>query len=132
MKKRLWIGIVLAFILLSFAVIATDHNDEKLSRSQATRDLRSWMEQPDATFRVIGVQQMPQLGGANVDFYMKNFRIGLPKNDAITAYALGPGGGTKIWTGNGHAIFKHYNKGWVLNEISIGRWSWNDIGADVK
>jgi hypothetical protein len=54
-----------------------------------------------------------------VDFTVKDLVYNLPKNDAVTAYAFGPGGGTRTYTGPLQAAFKHYNDGrWILVSVT--------------
>jgi len=72
-----------------------------------------------ARLDVQGVQEFPQENSARADLYMVNFTYEAPKNDAVTAYAFGPGGGQRTYTGKASAIFAHYNDGrWVLSKVT--------------
>ena len=70
--------------------------------------------------KVLGVQEIPQQNMAQADIDIANMAFQLPKNDAVTAYAFGPGGGITKWSGHATAIFGRYNDGrWILRSISI-------------
>lgn len=81
--------------------------------------------------KVIGIQELSQDNAAQADIEISNITFERPKNDAVTAYAFGPGGGTYLWSGNATAVFGHYSDGkWVLRQIVtleggqvIGTWN---------
>ena len=76
--------------------------------------------------RVIGVQMVPAYGAAVADFHVVNLRIQLPKNDLVTARALGPGGSISTESGDGQAVFKEYTDGrWQLHFIKFQRWTFS-------
>jgi hypothetical protein len=77
---------------------------------------------------VTGVLEIPQQNSAQVDIQITGWLLARPKNDPITAYALGPGGGTFEWTGAGKAIFVHYNDGrWVFRQLITPQGTWSNL-----
>lgn len=80
-------------------------------------------KQPDK-LEVIGVFEQQNM--AQADVVITNLFVSRPKNDAVTAYAFGPGGGSYLWSGRATANFKRYNDGkWVLVNVDteIGQFS---------
>tara|TARA_R110002124_G_scaffold153244_2_gene320281 strand:+ start:19438 stop:19689 length:252 start_codon:yes stop_codon:yes gene_type:complete len=81
---------------------------------------------------VNGVREIPQQNAAVADLTLTNFVYNLPKNDAITAYAMGPGGGQRTYSGTATATFIHYTNGrWVLNRIDAPFGSYPDLNMNV-
>lgn len=107
-------------VLLAFAAMLPQaaSADDKLTNSLAQSALNKWLPD-DGKKQVIGVMDFPQESAARADITLTNFVWNSPKNDAVTAYAMGPGGGSHTFNGNATAIFKHYNDGrWILVTVS--------------
>lgn len=82
--------------------------------------------------KVLGIQEFPQQNMAQAYIDVSNITFQRPKNDAVTAYAMGPGGGTLIWSGRATAIFGHYNDGtWVLRQIATEVGTWDNLNVVV-
>lgn len=102
------------FVLSNNSVLAADG---KLSNQQAKQLISELFNKQPDKLEVIGVFQ-PQENVAQADVAITNLAIAIPKNDAVTAYAFGPGGGTRIWSGRGKANFMRYNDGaWVITTL---------------
>jgi hypothetical protein len=111
-----------AFICVALSLLVLPNNavladDGKLTNEKA-RQLISQLfnKQPDK-LEVIGVME-PSQNVAQADIVITNLLVARPKNDAVTAYAFGPGGGSYLWSGRGKGNFVHYNDGrWVLTSL---------------
>ena len=76
--------------------------------------------------------EFPAQSMAKADFRVNNLTYELPKNDPVTAYAFGPGGGQRTYTGAMEALFKHYNDGsWMLVRIEGPMGGW-DLNISIK
>ena len=119
--------IIAILFVVTALVSGAAHPADRLTNSLAQQALRKWTAyNPE----VAGVVDLPGQGVAQVDFRVTNFLYNLPKNDPVTAYAFGPGGGQRTYTGNMVAVFKHYNDGrWVLLHVDgpLGRFSGQNI-----
>lgn len=114
MKRIATILILICAGVLSQETLAAD----KLTNELAQNAIDFWLI-GDGTKRVIGVMDFPQQSAAQVDIEVTNFVWKSPKNDAVTAYAFGPGGGSNTYNGKMQAVFKHYNDGrWILDSVS--------------
>jgi cytochrome c len=102
------------FVLSNNSVLAADG---KLSNQQAKQLISELFNKQPDKLEVLGVFQ-PQENVAQADVAITNLAIAIPKNDAVTAYAFGSGGGTRIWSGRGKANFMRYNDGaWVITTL---------------
>ena len=103
----------------------------KLTNQKAQQAVTQWLSSTGntaATVTVTGVLELPQENSAKADVTLSNFVWNSPKNDAITAYAFGPGGAAHTYAGRADAIFIHYNDGrWVLNKIVTPMGSWDNL-----
>lgn len=88
---------------------------------------------PPCEIDVRGVVDIPQQNMARADVMVSNVTLKVPNNDAVTAYAFGPGGGTRLWSGGATAIFTHYNDGrWVMTQlIKAEGGSWDNLNVVV-
>ena len=124
----LFITTAIGLLVLPNTILAGD-----LTKQKAHGAVWRFMNGDAKELQVVGVRELPQQNAAQADLIIKDWRLARPKNDAITAYALGPGGGTVIWSGRGTAIFLHYNDGtWVLTSISIDAGTWNNLNIPVN
>lgn len=111
--------VCIIFALASFASAA----DDKLTNRRAQEALWQYLKGHADKVDVIGVLEVPQQNAAIADITITKWLLARPKNDAVTAYAFGKGGGTFEWSGQAKAIFIKYNDGrWILKKIetSIG------------
>ncbi len=110
-----YIGLAVSlFVFSNNSVLAAD---AKLTNQQAKQLISELFNAQPDKLEVIGVFQ-PQENVAQADVAITNLAIAIPKNDAVTAYAFGPGGGTRIWSGRGKANFIRYNDGtWVITTL---------------
>jgi hypothetical protein len=77
---------------------------------------------------VVGVVEIPAQNVARADIVLSNFAWNAPQNDAITAYAMGPGGGRQIFNGRAVAVFVHNNNGrWILLRIEKPTGNWENL-----
>jgi hypothetical protein len=77
---------------------------------------------------VVGVVEIPAQNLARADIVLSNFAWNAPQNDAITAYAMGPGGGRQIFNGRAVAVFVHYTNGrWILLRIETPMGNWENL-----
>jgi hypothetical protein len=132
-KKMLFFPIAFAvsfFILVNNSVMAADG---KLTNEKALQTVLQVLHcSGQCKMNVIGIQEIPQENSARADIKISNITFERPKNDAVTAYAFGPGGGSYIWSGNAIAVFGHYNDGtWVLRQIVTEVGNWNDLNIVV-
>lgn len=138
MKKYLQvIGLSIVASLLVLPNNPVGAADGKLTNENARQAvlqfLGSGCNNPACKVNVQGVLEMPQQNMAKADVVVSNVTLNLPKNDAVTAYAFGRGGGTRLWSGGAAAIFAHYNDGrWVLTQIIKAEGgSWNNLNIVV-
>lgn len=138
MKKYLQvIGISIVaslFVLPNNPVWAADGKLTKDNARQAVLQfLNCASKNPPCKVNVQGVLEIPQQNMARADVVVSNVTLKLPKNDAVTAYAFGQGGGTRLWSGGATAIFAHYNYGrWVLTQIIKAEGGgWNNLNIVV-
>lgn len=118
--------IVLVVLFAGFNVAV---GADKLTNELAQKALVQWDQH---VVNVIGVVDLPAQGAATVDFTVKDFILILPKNDAVTAYAFGPGGGQRLWSGQMQAVFKHYNDGrWLLVEVNGAGFGWQPADRNI-
>lgn len=104
------------FTFLSNSVLAADGTLTNQKAEQAV--LQFFKDHQVEKVEVVGVLELPQQNAAQADLVITNMLVARPKNDAVTAYAFGQGGGTFLWSGRGKAIFMHYNDGrWVFNQL---------------
>lgn len=112
------------------AMISTPSLAGTLTDARAQRVLSAFLD--TGKVQVNGVREIPQQNAATADLTLTNFVYILPKNDAITAYAMGPGGGRRTYSGKATAIFLHYTDGrWVLNRIDGPFGSYPDLNINV-
>jgi hypothetical protein len=125
------IGFVACFFVLANNPVSAA--DGKLTNEKALQTVAQVLHCYGACkMRVIGVQEVPQQNMAQADVEISNITFKIPKNDAVTAYAFGPGGGTRIWSGHATAIFAHYNDGrWVLRQIICELGNWDNLNIVV-
>jgi hypothetical protein len=120
----LFITYLISLFILPNSVLA----DDKLTNEKAYNAIWQFMHANPKELKVIGVRELPEQNAAIADFTVTDWLLARPKNDAITAYALGPGGETFLWSGPGTATFVHYNNGtWVLTAVSIAPGTWNNL-----
>ncbi len=128
--------ITFAISPLAFLNNSVSAADGKLTNQKAQQAALQFIHNADKV-EVTGVLEIPQQNAAQADLIITNWLLARPKNDPVTAYALGPGGGTFRWSGPAKAIFLHYNDGrWVLSQLVTQMATWNDlnivVGAPVK
>ena len=117
-------------VALAFSTVACA--GDKLTNSLAQKAVDKWVPS-DGQKHVVGVVDGPQMGWAQADLQLKNFVYNSPKNDAITAYAFGQGGGRQTYNGAATATFKHYNDGrWILLSITGPGFNFSDLNIEVK
>jgi tetratricopeptide (TPR) repeat protein len=118
----------ITYLISLFILPNSASADDKLTNEKAYGAIWQFMHANPKELKVIGVRELPQQNAALVDFTVTDWHLERPKNDAITAYALGPGGGTFLWSGPGTATFVHYNNGtWVLTTVSIAISTWDNL-----
>lgn len=136
MKFRSWGTLLL--VSLFFAVMSgcgADRN--KLTKERVRETFLEFLGDrcnASCTVEVQGVLEVSQQNIARADAVVSNVKLQLPKNDAVTAYAFGPGGGTRLWDGRAQLHFVHYNDGgWVLTRIDRddGRY-WDGLNVVVR
>jgi hypothetical protein len=82
---------------------------------------------------VQGVHEIPAENAATADVELTNFEWNSPKNDAVTAYAFGPGGGSHVYEGHATAYFLHYTDGrWVLMRVRGPFGTFDDLNISVQ
>jgi hypothetical protein len=102
------------FVLSNNSVLA---DDGKLTNQKAKQLISELFKTQPDNLVVIGVLELSQ-NVAQADVVITNLLVARPKNDAVTAYAFGPGGGSYRWSGRGKANFVHYNDGrWTLTSL---------------
>ena len=127
MKRIAFVSIALAMFI---ATTSTQSLAGTLTNARAQHVLSSFLR--PGQVKVNGVREIPQQNAAMVDLTITNFVYNLPKNDAITAYAMGPGGGQRTYSGKATATFIHYTDGrWVLNRIDAPFGSYPDLNMNV-
>ena len=105
----------------SFAGSAT------LTNARAQRALNIWLGK-DGKGKIDGVLEIPAQNSAKADITFTNLIYDAPKNDPITAYAMGPGGGRRTYSGHATAYFIHYTDGrWILVRIEAPFGVFNNI-----
>lgn len=105
--------------------------DGALTNALAQQAIDQWLPR-DGLKQVIGVMDLPQQSMAQADIRLINFTWNSPKNDPITAYALGKGGGPHKFTAT--ATFKHYTDGrWILVRVDAPFGAFPDLnfGGEV-
>ncbi len=126
-------SIALAAILFVLPNNFASAADSKLTNQKAYQAVWQFLKGHTDKVQVTGVLEVPQQNIAQVDLVISNWLLARPKNDAVTAYAFGPGGGTFNWSGRGKAIFAHYNDGrWVLTQLITEVGTWNDLNIDAE
>lgn len=127
MKRISLIGIGLVMLI---ATMSTPSLAGTLTNARAQHVLSAFLN--TGKVQVNGVREIPQQNAATADLTLTNFVYLLPKNDAITAYAMGPGGGQRTYSGKASATFIRYTDGrWVLNRIDAPFGSYPDLNMDV-
>lgn len=131
--------ILLVALTVNFSVFVSPNSPvyaagRIITDQQALNAIRQvWICSGECSLRLIGVRDLPEQNMAMVDIEVSNMPITLPKNDPITAYAFGPGGGTQIWSGTGVAVFAHYSDGrWVLRQIISQQGTWDNLNIVVQ
>ena len=123
--------IVLFLIIPILFAFSGCSNNGKLTNAKAQQAVTQWLisiGDGAATATVTGVLEVPQENSAKADVNLSNFVWHSPKNDAITAYVMGPGGEAHTYAGRADAIFAHYNDGrWVLIKIITPMGSWDNL-----
>jgi len=103
-----------------------------LTDRMAQRALDQWLP-GNGQKSVVGVVEIPAQSAARADIVLSNFAWMAPQNDAITAYAMGPGGGRQIFNGRGTAVFAHYTDGrWVLVRIETPMGNWENLNIAAR
>lgn len=98
-----------------------------LTNARAQHALDAWLGN-NGKGKVEGVLEIPAQNSATADVTFTNLVYNAPKNDAITAYAMGPGGGLKTYSGHATALFVHYTDGrWILLRIECPFGVFDDI-----
>jgi hypothetical protein len=118
------------FALLSSACLAGGN----LTNQKALQAISMQLKCPSpCQMKVLGVQEIPSQNTAQADIQITDMRFEIPKNDAVTAYAFGPGGGTEVLSTRATAIFGRYNDGrWVLRTIAFpGRGAYDNLNIEV-
>ncbi|MHB8391474.1 MAG: hypothetical protein ACYDBH_18160 [Acidobacteriaceae bacterium] len=117
--------------LLVIVLISGCSGGGKLTNQKAQQAISQWLMRIGdgaASVTVTGVVEVPQENVAKADVTLSNFVWHSPKNDAVTAIVLGPGGEKHTYSGRVDAIFVHYNDGrWVLNKIVTPMGSWENV-----
>ncbi|MHB1273999.1 MAG: DNRLRE domain-containing protein [Rhodanobacter sp.] len=129
MKRSLcWLATSLLVVSLSGC-----GDNGRLTNQRAEKAITQWLNtigDSAAVASVTGVHEIPQQNTANADLTLSNFEWKSPKNDAITAYVMGPGGEGHTYNGNATAIFIHYNDGrWTLSKVITPMGSWDDLNV---
>ncbi|HCR52114.1 TPA: hypothetical protein DIV48_00515 [Candidatus Kaiserbacteria bacterium] len=122
---------IVCAISLSFSnpVLAGD----KLTSQKVHNAVWQFLEGSAGGLQVIGVLEVPQQNVAKADLVIQNWLLATPKNDPVTAYALGPGGQTFKWSGRAVAVFVHYNDGrWVLNRVAFERGTFDNLNIVAR
>lgn len=98
-----------------------------LTDGSAQAAINQWLA-GDGQVRIVGVQEVPAESGARADIVLSGFVWNAPKNDAVTAYVMGPGGGKRTYNGAATAIFIHYTDGrWLLSQINTPMGSYQNL-----
>jgi hypothetical protein len=99
-----------------------------LTNERAQAAVEQWLA-GDGHAGVIGVLEIPAENGARADLNLSGFVWNVPKNDAVTAYVMGPGGGQQVYNGRATAIFIHYTDGrWVLTRVETPIGNFDNLG----
>jgi len=118
-------------MLLLFVTLWGCSGGGKLTNEKAQQAITQWLiniGNNAATANVTGVLELPQENSAKADVNLSNFVWHSPKNDAITAYVMGPGGAAHTYMGRADAIFAHYNDGrWVLVKVVTPMGFWDNL-----
>ena len=89
-----------------------------LTNARAQQAVSDWLA-GNGSASVQDVQEVPAQNVAKADVTVSNMRWNVPKNDPVTAYALGPGGGVRTYSGHLDAFFAHYTDGtWALVRVT--------------
>jgi len=126
-----------AFICVALSLLVLPNNavladDGKLTNEKANQLISQLFNKQPDKLEVIGVME-PSQNVAQADVVITNLLIARPKNDAVTAYAFGPGGGSYLWSGSGKANFVHYNDGrWVLTRLDTEAGSFSPKAHDTS
>lgn len=123
-----------AFISL-LTIASTGCSDGgKLTSHRAEQAVTQWIIiRTTGTAVVTGVLEFPQENAAKADVTFTNLQWNSPKNGAVLAMVVGPGGESHLYSGHADAIFIHYNDGrWILDKIvaPMGTWENLNIVAD--
>ena len=100
---------------------------ETLTNGRAQQAVSDWLA-GNGSASVQDVQEIPAQNIAKADVMVSNMRWNAPKNDAITAYAFGPGGGVQTYSGHLDAFFAHYTDGtWALVRVTGPMGSYDNL-----
>ena len=124
-------AISIATLTLCIALISAPSfaGGSTLTNDRAKRAIDVWLAGAGSD-QVTGVLEIPAENSARVELILSNFKWHAPKNDAVTAYALGPGGEIRTYNGRATAIFVHYTDGrWVLQKIETPMGSYVDLNV---
>ena len=114
-------------------VLSTGVLADNLTNGKVHGAVWQFMNGAAKDLQVVGVREIPQQNAAEADLVIKDWKLERPKNDAVTAYAFGPGGGSFLWSGRGTAGLVRYNDGtWVLKSIVIQPSTWNNLNIVVR
>jgi hypothetical protein len=130
MKKSLSLLVMFAVAVVVITLTGCEQNHH-LTNQKAYGAISKFAN-GNAQLTVVGVRETSQQGTMVADIVVKDWFLERPKNDMVTAYVMGPGGGTFHWSGNGVAIFVHYTDGWVLKTVSIGPYTWNNLNIPAE
>lgn len=98
-----------------------------LTDDGARAAINQWLA-GEGQVQIIGVQEVPAESGARADIVLSGFVWNAPKNDAVTAYVMGPGGGKRVYNGAATAIFIHYTDGrWLLSRVDTPMGSFQNL-----
>jgi len=133
MKCKTAPAIALIVVVFFLGLGNTAFAGDQLTNSKAYAGISRFMggSANFGTLEIIGVLQLQQ-NVFQADYTVQGMQRRRARNDAVTAYAFGPGGESYVWSGSGSAIFVHYNDGnWRMIRLSAGSTVWTDISVAV-
>jgi hypothetical protein len=105
---------------------------ESLSNAMAQQAVLDWLA-GNGSATVEDVQEIPAANAAKADVTVTDMRWNSPRNDAVTAYAFGPGGGVQVYSGHLDAFFAHYTDGsWALVRVVGPMGSYDNLHFVVR